>query len=186
MEGGCRGSGEEGPTRDRMKDVVHALAAAELAEAMQRIEAARRAAESVGAPLVQRTGGAIAARSCAQCCSAPQPADHAREGDVDLFKLVIPMPAVACCTRALVAQRDAIDTGSDELRNFWLQLQPWSCAWPRLLGEPAGAASPRSLGAPAAAAAVPRAGVGGGSALRRGFMGRGAAWVRLTRSRGRM
>jgi len=43
------------------------------------------------------------------------------------------MPAVACCSRALVAQRDAIDTGSDELRNFWLQLQPWSCAWPRLL-----------------------------------------------------
>ena len=163
-----------------MTEAVHALATAELAEAMQRIETASRAAESIVVPLVQRTGGAIAVRSCAQCCSAPQPAGRAGEGDVDLFKLVIPMPAVACCTRALVAQRDAIDTGSDELRDFWLQLQPWSCAWPRLLGEPAEAAMSRWLGAPVAAAAVSRARVGGGSALRR-FRGRGAAWVRWTR-----
>ena len=84
-----------------MTEAVHALATAELAEAMQRIETASRAAESIVVPLVQRTGGAIAVRSCAQCCSAPQPAGRAGEGDVDLFKLVIPMPAVACCTRAL-------------------------------------------------------------------------------------
>ena len=65
---------------------------------------------SDGLRISPRTGDAIAVRSCAQCCSAPQPAGRAGEGDVEPFKLVIPMPAVACCTRALVAQRDRPST----------------------------------------------------------------------------
>ena len=108
-------------------------------------------------------------------------------GQRQLVMLFILFALLAC---ALAVRMLAGAEGSDERRRS-LRLQlcklhavAASDATPKLLGVPAAAARLRLLGVPVATAAVPRAGVGGGSALRR-FKGRGAAWVRWTRQRDR-